>query len=133
MISGREETAMPSRIKIIAGKVSALAELNESRTARTVLAALPIESRARRWGEEVYFSIPVQAGLEADARADVEVGEIGYWPEGPAFCIFFGRTPASLGEKPRAASAVNILGKVKGDPKLFGQVKSGAAIRLEKE
>ena len=123
---------MPTRIKIIAGKISAAAELNSSRTAAAIVAGLPLESRAQRWGEEVYFSIPVKTGLEADAREDVEVGELGYWPEGPSFCIFFGPTPASPGEKPRAASAVNMIGRVIGDAKVFRQVKSGAAIRLEK-
>jgi len=124
---------MPNRIKITAGKISALAELNSSPTAAAILAKLPLESRAQRWGEEVYFSIPVQTGLEPGAREDVEVGELGYWPEGPSFCIFFGPTPASAGAKPRAASAVNIIGRLIGDAKVFQPVKSGAAIRLEKE
>lgn len=124
---------MLRRIKIISGKISAVAELNESRTAGALWEALPIESRAQRWGEEVYFSIPVSAELEPGAKEEMEVGELGYWPAGPAFCIFFGRTPASVGDKPRAASAVNPLGRVQGDARVFGRVKSGAVIRLEKE
>jgi hypothetical protein len=64
------------------------------------------------WGDEVYFDIPVEMGLEPDARAEVEVGELGYWPTGNAFCIFFGSTPASSGDTPVAASRVNILGRV---------------------
>jgi len=124
---------MAQKIKITAGKISAPAELNESQTAKAILAALPLESRARRWGEEVYFTIPVRAALAKDAREEVEVGELGYWPEGPAFCIFFGPTPASAGDQPRAASAVNIIGKVIGDAGIFGQVKSGTRLRVEKE
>jgi len=124
---------MGRRIKITAGKVTAAAELNESRTAQAIWAALPLESKALRWGEEVYFTIPIRVGLETGAREEVEVGEIGYWPEGPAFCIFFGPTPMSAGDRPRAASAVNLLGRVIGDAKIFGAVRSGTTIRLEKE
>jgi hypothetical protein len=92
--------------------------------------ALPIEGSVNRWGEEVYFDIPVKAGLEEGARADVEVGEIGYWPTGSAFCVFFGPTPASDGDRPRAASAVNIIGKVIDDAKELGAAKDGDRITI---
>jgi len=119
-------------IRITAGDVSALAELRDSPTARKIIEALPIEGVAQRWGKEVYFAIPVSADLEPDARDRVEVGELGYWPEGEAFCIFFGPTPASSGAQPVAASPVNILGRVTGDAAVFDAVKRGTTVRLEK-
>ncbi len=118
------------RITISAGNVTMEAELNESPTARKVWDALPIEARANTWGDEIYFEIPVSAAEEPDARADVAVGELGYWPVGSAFCIFFGPTPVSSGAEPRAYSPVNILGSVLDDATRFRGVRSGATIRL---
>lgn len=89
---------------------------------------MPIRAKGRRWGGEIYFAIPVKAGLEADSRDVLEVGELGYWPTGSAFCIFFGPTPASSGEEPRAASAVNILGHVDGDSSQLWNVPDGADV-----
>jgi len=119
-------------ITIRAGNISMSAELNDKPTATQVWEALPIEARGSRWGDEIYFEIPVSAGQEADARADMEVGELGYWPVGSAFCIFFGPTPVSTGSQPRAYSPVNILGRVLGDATLFRQVKSGEKVTLER-
>ncbi|HXZ44241.1 MAG TPA: cyclophilin-like fold protein [archaeon] len=119
-------------IRITAGKVSAEAALNASPTATQIWEALPIEGRGNTWGDEIYFSIPVQAKPEKDAREIVAVGEMGYWPPGTAFCIFFGRTPASTDDRPRAASAVNILGRIQGDATVFKAVPSGTRVRLER-
>jgi hypothetical protein len=94
--------------------------------------ALPIEGKANLWGEEIYFSIPVKTSQEKGARDVVSSGELGYWPPGHAFCIFFGPTPASRGDEIRAASAVNIIGKVLSDAKVFLKAKDGERIRLEK-
>jgi hypothetical protein len=119
------------RIRITSGDVSAEAELNDGPTAQAIWDALPIEGRANTWGDEVYFSIPVQAAQEPGARANVAVGELGYWPAGHAFCIFFGPTPASSGRDPVAASPVNILGQVLGDATAFRAVHGGAPVRIE--
>ncbi len=121
------------RIVITSGGVSLPAELNESETARRIWELLPLEGRANTWGDEVYFEIPLQAALEADARAEVEVGELGYWPTGRALCIFFGPTPASRGSEPRAYSPVNVVGRVLGDATLFRAVPDGATVRIVKE
>jgi len=121
---------MPT-IHITAGAVTANAELNDSPTARLLWDALPIDGKANRWGDEIYFSIPVDADAEPDAVAAVEVGAIAFWPPGNAFCIFWGPTPASSGQQPVAASPVNVLGKINGDAGQFGQVSSGARVRLE--
>jgi hypothetical protein len=121
-----------SKIAIRAGSVRAEAELNESATAQQVWEALPIDGRANTWGDEIYFEIPVTAEQAPDARAEVEVGELGYWPVGRAFCIFFGPTPASRGNEPRAYSPVNVLGRISGDATVFRSVRSGAAVRIER-
>jgi len=120
---------MGETIRIEAGSVAMEAELNDSATARQVAAALPIRARANTWGEEIYFAIPVSAGPE-NAQAVVSLGDLGYWPPGKAFCIFFGPTPASHGREIRPASPVNILGRLRGDPKAWGAVRDGEAVTI---
>lgn len=117
------------KIRITAGDVTATATLNETKTAEAIWAALPIEARASTWGDEIYFSIPVKMGTERGQEV-VELGDLGYWAPGSAFCIFFGPTPASRGNEIRPASEVTVFGKVEGDPKLFKKVPSGAKIAL---
>jgi hypothetical protein len=123
---------MSQSIKITAGDIQLKAELNDSPTARAIFEALPLRAPGSRWGEEIYFEIPVDEALSGDARADMEVGELGYWPPGRAFCIFFGPTPASSGEQPRAASPVNPVGRVVGDSTTLTAIPSGAEVSLEK-
>jgi uncharacterized protein len=94
---------MEKKIKIKAGAVEAAAILNDSATAQKIWASLPIETRASTWGDEIYFAIPVKAPLEKNAQELVEVGDLGYWPSGNAFCIFFGPTPMSRGQCHRAS------------------------------
>ncbi len=120
------------RIKISTKNMTAYAELNESATANAIWNALPIVARANTWGDEIYFEIPVRRQVESDATDVVVMGNLGYWPPGEAFCIFFGPTPASHGEEIRAASAVNIVGHVQGDAKIFKQVKNGTTINIER-
>jgi len=123
---------MEKKIRIRVSELTVEAELNASKTAQRIWEALPIEERANLWGEEIYFAIPVKAGLEQGSREVVSEGELGYWPTGHAFCIFFGPTPASQGDEIRAASAVNIIGKILSDPKVFLRVKDGAKVTLER-
>jgi hypothetical protein len=122
---------MPA-LRISAGPVTVLAELNDSPTARLLWDALPMHGKASRWGDEIYFAIPVNADEEPNAVAAVEVGTIAFWPPGNAFCIFWGPTPASRGSQPIAASPVNVLGKIDGDASQFERVSSGARVRLER-
>ena len=122
---------MPKDIKITAGDVEVEAQLNDSATAKLIAETLPIKARAQRWGEEIYFSIGVEAELEKNSREVVEAGELGYWPSGSAFCMFFGPTPASVGDEIRAASAVNIIGKMKGDWSGLTNVPGGANVLIE--
>jgi hypothetical protein len=121
---------MAQRITITAGKARFEAQLDDTATALAIMDALPIEARANRWGGEIYFSIPVEAGVEAGAREVVQAGDIGFWPPGNAFCIFFGRTPASEGDEIRAASAVNIVGQIDGKIDDLWNVPNGAKVSL---
>ncbi len=123
---------MAYEITISAGNVSLAAELNNTQTARRIWNALPIEGAANTWGEEIYFEIPLKRDAEPNARADVEVGELAYWPAGRAFCIFFGPTPSSIDEKPRAYSPVTIIGRVLGDAKQFKSVEDGDSVKIER-
>ena len=119
------------RIRIIAGDVVAFAELNETSTADAIWNALPMEALANTWGDEIYFSIPVHLE-EENAQEVVEKGDLGYWPPGNAFCVFFGRTPASRGDEIRPASPVNVVGHLEGDPGVFKKVRSGEKVVLER-
>jgi hypothetical protein len=121
---------MPTPIRIQAGDVTVEAELNDSKTAGAIVAALPLRSDAQTWGDEIYFSIPVDCAPE-NAREVVEMGDIGFWPPGSAMCLFFGPTPASRGEEIRPASPVNIVGKIAGDPRRLKSVPAGAEIVVE--
>lgn len=122
---------MGKRIVIRAGSAVAEAELNETETAKRIYEALPIQSKANRWGDEVYFSIPVDCPPENQHEV-VNLGDLGYWVPGSAFCIFFGPTPASRSpDEIRPASPVNVFGKVLGDPTVFRSVKDGDTVTVE--
>lgn len=118
------------RLVISTGAFSVEAELLSTPTTREMLKAMPIEGITHLWGEEIYFRVPVQVGLEPDAKADLAVGDLAYWPDGPAFCIFFGPTPASSNGEPRAYSPVNIFGRIPGDISLLKEVPSGQRIKV---
>jgi uncharacterized protein len=123
---------MDRAIRITAGAVSAEARLNDSKTAGAIWDALPIEAKGQTWGDEIYFDIGVTAPPE-QARDVVDVGDLAYWPPGQAFCIFFGRTPASRGDECRAASPVNVVGKIVGDARAFTKVRSGSRVTIERQ
>ena len=118
-------------IRITAAHVTCEATLRTTQTANAIWDALPIEGQGSRWGEEIYFSIPVTCAPESP-REVVEMGDLGYWPPGSAFCIFFGPTPASHGSEIRPASPVNVFGRVDGDPAVFKAVRSSSKVRVER-
>jgi len=122
---------MPQKIEIIAENIRIEAELNDSPTAKSIIDMMPIEALAQRWGGEIYFSISVKKELEEGSRDILEAGELGYWPPGSAFCIFFGPTPSSQSDEIRAASAVNVIGKIKGDWSGLWNVSSGSSIVIK--
>jgi hypothetical protein len=123
---------MGRRIRIRAGAIEATAELNDTRTAQAIWEALPIKSRVSLWGDEIYFSIPVSLELEAGQEV-VNVGDLGYWPDGNAFCIFFGPTPVSQGDEIRPASPVTVFGKVIGDATVFKKIAARTKITIRRE
>ena len=120
-----------TQIAIRVGSLTMEAELNDTQTARQVADALPIRSGFNTWGDEIYFAIPIAAELESAAREVVELGDLGYWPPGHAFCIFFGPTPMSQADEIRPASAVNLIGKVIGDATQFKAVMQEREVILE--
>ncbi len=122
---------MANTIVITAGNVSASARLNDSATARAIWDSLPIEAKGETWGDEIYFDIGLTAAPES-AREVVDMGALGYWPPGHAFCIFFGPTPMSQGQEIRPASPVNVVGKVVGDATIFKRVRAGTRVSLRR-
>jgi hypothetical protein len=123
---------MSEPIVISTDRVEIRAQLDDSPTALAIMDALPVQGQGNRWGGEVYFAIPVEAELEEGAREVLEAGELGYWPPGCAFCIFFGTTPASSGEEIRAASPVNILGRIEGDLGKLWDIPDGAVVSIRR-
>ncbi len=106
-------------------------DLGGGRTAEEIWGCLPLEGSANLWGDEIYFEIPVSVEPEDGARETVEVGDVCYWPQGEALCIFFGPTPASTDEKPRAASPVTIVGRVSEGLDDVERIESGETLRVE--
>lgn len=122
---------MNRRISIDAGGIKLTAALNDTRTATQLWDALPVEASANIWGDEIYFRIPVQAD-EDDAVEVVDMGAVAYWPPGQALCLFFGRTPASVGDEIRPASAVNVLGAIEGDAAALKTAPPGARVVVQR-
>ena len=121
-------------ITISTGNVKLEAELNDSSTADTVWNTLPYKVQGSRWGDEIYFPITKELDLELENGQDVvEVGDLGYWPVGNAFCIFFGPTPASIDERPRPASPVTVFGRVLGDVTGLHTVKAGVMVFVQRK
>ncbi len=118
------------KIKIAAESAEALAELRNTKTASAIIKALPFESTAHRWGEEIYYDIPLELELE-NGKEVLDVGDIAYWPPGKSMCIFFGPTPSSKGSEARAYSPVSVFGRIIGEAKIFRNVKEGERIRVE--
>jgi len=125
--------SLKMKIRIIAKNIEKEAEVDDSETAKQIYSKLPFKSAVKTWGDEIYFEIPLHIEQASDAKADVEIGDLGFWPQGDCFCIFFGKTPASTDEKPRAASPVNVFGKVIGDVDIFKKINDGEEIVIEKK
>lgn len=119
------------RIRITAGDVQVTAALNDSATAAQVWDLLPLEASCSVWGDEIYFRIP-ELEPEDGAVEVVDMGAVAYWPPGSALCVFFGRTPASVGDEIRPASAVNALGAIEGDATVLKAARPGARVVVER-
>ncbi len=118
------------KVRITVGKITAEAVLNGSQTAAAIWDALPLSIAGQTWGDEIYFDIGLALAGESP-REVVELGDLGYWPPGQAFCIFFGPTPMSRGDEIRPASAVNVVGRVVGDARACKRVPAGSRVRIE--
>ncbi len=123
---------MPIKMRIIVQDIVLQAELSDTACARAVSACLPIVTRPNEWGDEFYFEVPVALPLEPTAVTAVKAGDIGYWPPGRALAIFFGPTPMSTGPDPVPASAVNLVGRITGDPAVLKRARGAREIRIEK-
>lgn len=119
-----------TRIVLEVGDVTLEGELNDSSTAQELIAALPISDQATVWGEEIYFPTPVRLSESEDAQEVVPVGTLAYWPPGSALCVFFGPTPASQDDEPRAYSPVNIVGKVLDGVESLKGIRSGTPVEV---
>jgi hypothetical protein len=121
----------PRPIKIAAGDIETDGMLNDSRTATLIYNALPIIGKVNWRGEEIYFVIPVSTGIE-NGKETVNPGDIAYWPEGPALCLFLGKTPISRGNEIRPASIVNVIGRLNDVKALLGKVRQGEKITVRR-
>ncbi|MBI4183690.1 MAG: hypothetical protein HY521_06810 [Proteobacteria bacterium] len=120
------------KLRMTVGGVTITAELFDTPTADALYAAAPFTSRASTWGEEVYFSTPVNVPRERGARDVVKPGEMAFWTDGDSIAIGFGRTPVSRGDETRLASPCNIWGRAVEDVRLLGSARAGAAVSVEK-
>ena len=120
------------QIKISTGNLTLTATLNELETANQLWESLPITGRVQIWGDEIYFSIPVNVEEELGSQETVQAGTVAYWPPGSALCLFWGPTPVSAPGEIRPASAVNVVGIIDNDPTLLAQVPAGSEIVVEK-
>ena len=120
-----------AKIRILAGKLQFEVALDDTPTAQALLEALPFESVAQTWGEEVYFEAPVNANLEPEARQTVEPGTVCFWVEGSALALPWGRTPISTDARPKLVSPCNVLGRILGDAQALAQVNSGDRVKVE--
>ena len=124
---------MRREVTVKVGELEVKAWFNETDTATKVFDVLPITANVNVWGDEIYFTIPVETGLE-DAREIVNIGDIAYWPQGNALCVFLGRTPISEADEIRPISPVNVIGGIEGDgglfQKLLGEFRRGRDITI---
>ena len=121
-----------NKLRIETGGIDLECTLNETKTSLKLLNLLPISATASKWGDEIYFPIPLEVELEEGGSDVVESGDIAYWPPGNAFCIFFGKIPASTNDEIRATSPVIPLGTVNGDEKVFQSIRSGENITISR-
>ena len=122
---------MDRKINIRFDSIAVTAILNTSNTSNLIWKNLPISSSTNTWGDEIYFTIPV-SDKEIDSQEIVDLGDVGFWPPGNAFCLFFGQTPLSSEGNIKPASPVNVIGKLEGDINILKSIPSGEKVVVEK-
>ncbi|MCM8805612.1 MAG: cyclophilin-like fold protein [Candidatus Omnitrophica bacterium] len=121
----------PKKILFKIGSKEICGKLNDTNTANTIYSNLPLKGKVNLWGKEIYFYVPVQVPLE-DGKDVVNIGDIAYWPDGPAICIFFGPTPVSTKNEIKPYSKVSLIGKIDDTfLKVLYNIESGEEIVME--
>jgi len=123
---------MVKRILLMIDEHDFWVELNDSDTANAIWLAVPFESTTNAWGDEIYFEVPVKNRLE-NGKKVLEAGDVAFWPEGSALCVFFGPTPISKGKAPEAISEVTPVGRLVGDPRAFEAVGDRRKVMVRRE
>lgn len=121
-----------TNIKIEVEDIILKGEIYDTPTGNQILSLLPIVNQFNVWGNELYFDIGIHLDQEPDAREELEVGDLAYWPVGKAFCIFYGTTPTSTDGKPRAYSAVNVFGRIIDDVSGLKHINPESDIKISK-
>lgn len=118
------------RVCISYPKGKIFAQLDDTPTAKALIEAIPFESNASTWGEEIYFSTPLSVKLEPNARDVVDPGTVCFWVQGNSLALPYGPTPASRADECRLVARVNILGMLEGDPRRLADIRDGDRIRV---
>jgi hypothetical protein len=127
-----------TKVKFIThlGEIVAELRADAPKTVDGIIKSLPMKYDVilQCWGEEIFFFLPdtdllLNLGYE-NAKAELEVGDVAFWPRDPACCLFFGRTPLSIDEKPVALEPVNVFGRVIEGVEILPKLKLGDSIRM---
>jgi len=115
---------MKEKLKICCDGFSTLVDISKDnpQTTEKIIEALPLEGNARIYKQEIYFAIPVDIDAE-NSTMEIDKGDVAIWPQGNAFCIFFGHSDP--------VSPVNKIGEVKQNVDSFKEVNEGDDIRVE--
>ncbi|MEW6605562.1 MAG: cyclophilin-like fold protein [Thermoproteota archaeon] len=93
-----------------------LDDFSSPETVRTIIDNLPIIVTINRWGDELYTDETPIHVKEENAKSVVNLMDVAYWPEGRAFCFFYGPTPVSKPGRIMPYSPVNIIGRILTKP-----------------
>ena len=117
---------MIRKIAIKFGDFEVEAELLDKERPKTcdaIWRALPFEAELEVWKEEIYFEIPVKVKLE-NPTTKTTAGDVSYWPDGPAFCVFF--------DKSQPIGPVNTFAVITSGIENFRELKTGDRVTVEK-
>lgn len=120
---------MSSSFVIVSGGFEVPLELTEEPFRSELSRHVPLESRVSRWGDEIYFPVPVEVEATSLTR-DVEAGDVAFWHEGQSLAVFFGPTPLSDGDKPVPADDVEPVGRVRTGLDQLSDFDAGQAIKI---